>query len=131
MSVSLVNKAYEDIKLMENEARQVFIKLEVLINTKTGFENQKKEINKKWADMSTDIEEKKLVTASNLQQSNIQTTAKSILERLPLPTFDGQKMNFLRFKKEFSNHVTYSTEKERMLALKTKCLLKAADKTGL
>ena len=74
------------------------------------------------------IEEKKSVTASNLQQGNVQTTAKSILERLPLPTFDGQKMNFLRFKKEFSNHVTYSTEKERMLALKTKCLLKAADK---
>ena len=37
-------------------------------------------------------------------------------------------MNYLRFKKEFSNHVTYTTDKERMLALKTKCLQKSADK---
>ena len=58
MSVSLVNKAYEDIKLVENEARQVFIKLEVLINTKAGFENQKKEVNKKWTDMSTGVASK-------------------------------------------------------------------------
>ena len=39
----------------------------------------------------------------------------SNLERLPLPTFDGTKKNYLRFKKEFSNHVTYTTDKERML----------------
>ena len=148
MSVSLANKAYEDIKLMESEARKVFVKLEVLINTKTGLENKKEEVNKKWTEMSTGvakklseaeaylakygpyeaIEEKKTVTSPSFQQGNLQPMPKNILERLPLPTFDGQKMNFLRFKKEFSNHVTYSTEKERMLALKTKCLLKPADK---
>ena len=50
------------------------------------------------------------------------------LERLPLPTFRGTKTEYLRFKKEFEKHVLYETEEERMLALKSKCLSKAADK---
>ena len=50
------------------------------------------------------------------------------LERLPLPTFKGNKMDFLRFRQEFEQHVKYESQEERMLALKTKCLLKAADK---
>ena len=59
MSVSLANKAYEDIKLMESEARKVFIKLEVLINAKTGLENKKEEVNKKRTEMSTGVEKKR------------------------------------------------------------------------
>ena len=50
------------------------------------------------------------------------------LERLPLPTFKGTKMEYLRFKQDFQNHVKYETEGEKMLALKTKCLIKGADK---
>ena len=55
------------------------------------------------------------------------SSSKNALERLPLPQFDGQKINYLRFKKEFSNHVDYPTDKQRMLALKTKCLTKSTD----
>ena len=50
------------------------------------------------------------------------------LERLPLPTFKGNKIDYLRFKQEFVKHVKYETDEEKMLALKTKCLVKAADK---
>ena len=55
-------------------------------------------------------------------------TTKINLERLPLPSFDGMKKNYLRFKKEFSNHMTYSTKNERMMVVKSKCLTKAANK---
>ena len=67
------------------------------------------------------------VNASASPQTPFQHS-KNTLERLPLPTFDGSKLNYLRFKKEFSNHVTYTSDKERMLALKTKCLLRSSDK---
>ena len=50
------------------------------------------------------------------------------LERLPLPTFGGKKMEYLRFKQEFDKHVKYETEEQKILALKTKCLLKNSDK---
>ena len=50
------------------------------------------------------------------------------MERLSLPTFDGSKLNYQRFKKEFNAHVTYETDKQRMIALKQKCLLKENDK---
>ena len=50
------------------------------------------------------------------------------LERLPLPSFKGIKMDYLRFKQDFQNHVKYETDGEKMLALKTKCLTKPADK---
>ena len=50
------------------------------------------------------------------------------LERLPLPSFKGTKMDYLRFKQDFQNHVKYETDGEKMLALKTKCLTKPADK---
>ena len=50
------------------------------------------------------------------------------LERLPLPSFKGTKMEYLRFKQDFRKHVKYETKGEKMLALKTKCLTKSADK---
>ena len=57
------------------------------------------------------------------------TAPKSIpLERLPLPTFKGNKMDYLRFKQDFQNHVKYESDGEKVLALKTKCLTKNADK---
>ena len=80
---------------------------------------------------STGLEDKSSAASQNAGASSSQQTPtqlKNTLERLPLPTFDGKKMNYLRFKKEFSNHVTYASDKERMLALKTKCLLKNIDK---
>ena len=50
------------------------------------------------------------------------------LERLPLPKFSGKKMEYSRFKIEFTKHVTYDTDAEKVLALKEKCLLTKADK---
>ena len=63
------------------------------------------------------------------QPSRSGTAPKSIpLERLPLPTFKGNKMDYLRFKQDFQNHVKYESDGEKVLALKTKCLTKNADK---
>ena len=63
------------------------------------------------------------------QPSRPGTAPKSIpLERLPLPTFKGNKMDYLRFKQDFQNHVKYESDGEKVLALKTKCLTKNADK---
>ena len=53
--MSLANKAYEDLKSSEYEARKVFVKLEVLINTVAGFEDQKGAVNKKWNDLSKGV----------------------------------------------------------------------------
>ena len=50
------------------------------------------------------------------------------LERLPLPTFKGVKTEYLRFKMDFKKHVKYESVEEHMLALKTRCLIKNADK---
>ena len=54
--------------------------------------------------------------------------SRNVLERLPLPVFHGNDMEYLRFKQDFQTHVRYDTENERVHALKTKCLKKAEDK---
>ena len=64
----------------------------------------------------------------NNSASNASTSSKVNLQRLPLPTFDGTKLNYLRFKKNFEDHVKYPTEKERLLALKESCLTCVFDK---
>ena len=158
VSVSIVNKAAEDIKAAEKEASSVHVKLTVLLGTVTGFEDQKTESNVKWSKVTSSVAEKlarveeyvakyraavqerAAATVRQAQMPNVQQGAsvsdtqvvqpKNLtLERLPLPTFDGSKKNYLRFKKEFSNHVTYNTDKERMLALKSKCLVKYKDRS--
>ena len=154
VSVSRVNKAYEDIKTAGVEAGKVFVKLQVAMKSSTGFDEEKKLVTDKWNIMSDEVANKLAVaeeyvakycsaaqvedkvsmsaaaTGQTQQAGGSGTTVqpKNTLERLPLPTFDGTKKNYLRFKKEFSNHVTYTTDKERMLALKTRCLLKSVDK---
>ena len=50
------------------------------------------------------------------------------LERLPLPVFEGNDMDYLQFKKDFQIHVNYGSEHEKVHALKIKCLKKAEDK---
>ena len=64
----------------------------------------------------------------NNSSSNASSSSKVNLQRLPLPTFDGTKLNYLRFKKNFEDHVKYPTEKERLLALKESCLTCVFDK---
>ena len=158
VSVSLVNKAYESVKEAEKNVTGVYVKLKVLLNRVTGYEAQREATKKKYLDITTGIADKLAVAEEYVAKyqypyvqpglvedknnapgqditagvvSSNQTSAqfKNTLERLPLPTFDGKKMNYLRFKKEFSNHVTYASDKERMLALKTKCLRKEADRS--
>ena len=62
--------------------------------------------------------------------STTETEVKSSipLERLPLPKFSGKKVDYNRFKQDFKKHVKYSSEDEKVLALKEKCLQKNADK---
>ena len=149
ISVSLVNKAYEDIKIAENKAKEIYVELQVLVNNSTDFTAQRTLVENKWTKMSQGVADKLAaaeeyvakyaamnITENKVPASQVQTpvntstfpNSKNTLERLPLPTFDGTKKNYLRFKKEFSNHVTYATDKERMMALKSKCLVKSADK---
>ena len=67
--------------------------------------------------------------SSQNQQSRPGSGPRSIpLERLPLPTFKGNKMDYLRFKQDFQKHVKYESDGEKVLALKTKCLTKNADR---
>ena len=151
ISISLANKAYEDIKVAESKAKEIYVELQVLVNKNEEFIPQRDLVENKWSKMSQRVAEKlaaaeeyvakynvsvTVMEESKVSASQVQTPASSFstsnnknsLERLPLPTFDGTKKNYLRFKKEFSNHVTYATDKERMMALKSKCLTKNADK---
>ena len=155
VSVSLASKAYESIKDAEKNINNVYVDLKVLLTRLAGYETQRAATKAKYLEItsgvadklataeeyiakyqyphaqSTGLEDKSSAASQNAGASSSQQTPtqlKNTLERLPLPTFDGKKMNYLRFKKEFSNHVTYASDKERMLALKTKCLLKNIDK---
>jgi hypothetical protein len=47
---------------------------------------------------------------------------------IPLPSFKGTKMDYLRFKQDFQNHVKYETDGKKMLAPKTQYLTNTADK---
>ena len=50
------------------------------------------------------------------------------LERLPLPVFHGNEMEYLRFKQDFTTYVNYESEAEKVHALKAKCLKKPEDR---
>ena len=50
------------------------------------------------------------------------------LKKLSPPTFSGNKVDYVRFKFEFKQHVTYKEEKDKVLCLKEECLLKDDDK---
>ena len=151
ISVSLANKAYEDIRVAESKAKEIYVELQVMVNKSEKFKAQRALVKEKWSKMSQGVADKLAVAEeyvakysvgvpameeSKVSASQIQTpttsfstpNTKNSLERLPLPSFDGTKKNYLRFKKEFSNHVTYATDKERMMALKSKCLTKNSDK---
>ena len=65
---------------------------------------------------------------SYISSADASSYSKVNLQRLPLPTFDGTKLNYLRFKKNFGEHVLYPTEKEKLLALKETCLTSTFDK---
>ena len=129
ISVSLVNKAYEDIKTAESKAKEIYVELQVLVNKNDEFESKRTLVKDKWSRMSQGVAEKLAVAEEYVAKYSVGVTAmeeskvsagqlqtpvtgfsatntKNSLERLPLPTFDGTKKNYLRFKKEFSNHVT-------------------------
>ena len=145
------------MKEAEKNVTGVYVKLKVLLNRITGYEAQREATKKKYLDITTGIGDKLAAAeeymakyqvpyvqpavvedknvapgqdmAGGFTSSQTPAQSKNTLERLPLPTFDGKKINYLRFKKEFSNHVTYASDKERMLALKTKCLRKDSDRS--
>ena len=58
VSVSMANKAYEDIKNAEKEACKVYVKLQVVVNRTPGFESQKTLADAKWSDMSDGVAKK-------------------------------------------------------------------------
>ena len=55
-------------------------------------------------------------------------TTKNNLKRLPLPVFNGNKTEYLRFKKNFKEHVTYESESDKVLALQQECLKHGSDR---
>ena len=150
VSVSLVNKAYRDITVAESEAQKIWVDLQVILSKSEKFKPTGKLVEDKWnkmtqiiADTLADADEYTTMFAgapvtkeskgsatghTPASRDPLSSTMKSNLERLPLPSFDGTKKNYLRFFKEFLNHIKNSTRKERMIALKSKCLTKTAKK---
>ena len=133
----------EDLRTAGKTAKPLYIKLAVEIS-KYGDEQKKKTKTEEMENSMKKLQEEisLFVKKGQEYQSKFTPTvpapviqpqaavhSKNIpLERLPLPTFKGNKTDYLRFKKEFEQHVKYESQEERMLALKTKCLLKAVDK---
>ena len=58
ISVSLVNKAYEDIKIAENKAKEIYVELQVLVNNSTDFTAQRTLVENKWTKMSQGVADK-------------------------------------------------------------------------
>ena len=141
--VEEIRKFLEDLRTAEKTAKPLYIKLAVEIS-KYIDDQKKKEKTEEAKKSMKNLQDKIsiLIKKGQEYQSKFTPTvpapviqpqaavhSKNIpLERLPLPTFKGNKTDYLRFKKEFEQHVKYESQEERMLALKTKCLLKAVDK---
>ena len=60
--------------------------------------------------------------------ANTNSNSNTHLKKLSPPTFSGKKIDYVRFKFEFEQHVTYKDEKNKVLCLKEECLLKQEDK---
>ena len=122
ISVSLVSKAYESIKEAEKNVNAIYIDLKALLTRLTGYETQRTATKAKYLKItsgvaeeyieryqypaqSTGMEDKSGTVGQTVGAASSHTSPqlKSTLERLPLPTFYGKKMNYLRFKKEFNN----------------------------
>ena len=58
ISVSLVNKAYEDIKVAESKAKEIYVELQVLINKSEEFKAKRDLVEDKWGKMSQGVAEK-------------------------------------------------------------------------
>ena len=50
-------------------------------------------------------------------QNPVHITTKNHLERIPLPIFSGVKVDYLKFKQKFQDHVTNYTEKDKLMVL--------------
>ena len=101
----------------------------------TKKSNAKKSIQDKWNPVKSSIDTHlkkakeycRKVSTTTVSSASGQHS-KQTLERLPLPTFSGKKIDYLRFKQDFQKHVLYESEDQKLLALKTKCLTKDKDK---
>ena len=140
--VSDMKRLLEKLQTAEKTAEALYIRLAVEI-AKYSEEQKKEDKTEKAETAIKNLQCKSSILTRKGEEyisklipsipapDHIQTPARQRnipLERLPLPTFKGNKMDFLRFRQEFEQHVKYESEDQRMLALKTKCLLKAADK---
>ena len=142
--VSAMSMFIDNLNKAEKAAQAVYIKLAVEITNYEDVNKMKKEaemFQTAWRNLQSranllilkgkDYNNKLVRIHKHVPTSSASSGSShrsSPLERLPLPVFKGVKLEFLRFKQEFDKHVKYESEEEKMLALKTKCLLKAADK---
>ena len=141
-SVNSVNKIVSKLNSYEETSSQIYVKLigkldkDEQVKLRKEFEAFTEKINKHQITAQSYLGRFEVkpspihtISADSSFGDSARTSGKSDkLERLPLPTFDGSKLNYQRFKKEFNAHVTYETDKQRMIALKQKCLLKENDK---
>ena len=135
ISHSLAEKLEQSLRETKNLIESAYIDYIVVISKldaesrdgkKEALEQEWKDVKSKLSLLFAQIAE---YTSKYVSTPNAATTHKSPLARLPLPTFRGVKTEYLRFKEEFRQHVKYDSEEEKLLALKTTCLVKAADKT--
>ena len=132
------SKLLDDIRAVEESAKPLYIRLVVEVS-KLKEEKKTEKLEKAKADWSKLQENVSLLTrkgqeylskytppapapSSNPTQTpNPVHTRSTPLKRLNLPTFSGNKADYLCFKKEFEKHVRYETEDEKLMALKTEC----------
>ena len=91
----------------------------------TFFDKQQANLDKKLSENPDSLRDtNEDDSLSTEPRSNPRSTQ---LKRLSLPVFSGAKMEYMRFKQEFKDHVKYENEKDRLYALKYECV-KPADR---
>ena len=92
---------------------------------RTFFDKQQANLDKKLSENPDSLRDtNEDDSLSTEPRSNPRSTQ---LKRLSLPVFSGAKMEYMRFKQEFKDHVKYENEKDRLYALKYECV-KPADR---
>ena len=140
------NKLISDMRVVEESAKPLYIKLVVEIskiseeevktekmdNAKQSWSKLQKSVSnltRKGREYVSKFTPLTPAPAPALATQNpVHITTKNHLERIPLPIFSGVKADYLKFKQKFQDHVTYDTEKDRLMVLQSKCLSRAEDK---
>ena len=149
VEVADTNKLLNNLQAVEESAKPIYIKL-VVEATKISEETKRTEklkvVKTSWSTLQRKVSqltrqgqeyvskftpptpEPTQPTPVQATQASVQTRTKNNLEKIPLPIFSGTKAEYLKFKQKFKDHVTYDTEKEKLMVLQSKCLSQEEDR---